>query len=365
MTAPIHLTEAQARDFLIKASGLARPVESIAAALRRHGYIQLDPLNVCGRMHDLILRNRVLGYQEGGLTDYLHGSDRPGFEQYLPGAGVLVAFERVAWPYLLSSMRWKSKRTGYHGALSKPERKMADLILGEIESRGPLMTDDLDHHGRGRTAWGTPGRAAKGVLEKLFAHGEVLISKRRDFRRVYDLPGRVLPPGTLAQPEPTKAETERWLVLMKLRQRRMVVLKRTELPWVEDCVQPLRIGKALTCYCLNEDLPLLEQSCLSSDRSGPLRLLLAPLDPIIYDRKLTKALWGFSYTWEVYTPEAKRIRGYYALPLLSGMDLVGHVEPRVDRKAGKMEVLSRQIKRGHSAVEVLRELSAFLGVKRT
>jgi uncharacterized protein YcaQ len=93
--------------------------------------------------------------------------------------------------------------------------------------------------------------------------------------------------------------------------------------------------------------------------------LLAPLDPLIYDRRLTERLWDFSYTWEVYTPAHKRVRGYYALPVLSGDGFVGHVDPKVDREAGKLLIQGREVRRGHAnaAAEGIRELARFLGVR--
>jgi uncharacterized protein YcaQ len=76
-------------------------------------------------------------------------------------------------------------------------------------------------------------------------------------------------------------------------------------------------------------------------------LLLAPLDPLIYDRKLTLRLWGFDYVWEVYTPPARRKRGYYALPVLAGTEIVGHVDPKADRERRRLVVVSREVRRGY------------------
>ena len=91
--------------------------------------------------------------------------------------------------------------------------------------------------------------------------------------------------------------------------------------------------------------------------------LLAPLDPLIYDRRVTAALWGFDYTWEVYTPPLKRVRGYYALPVLAGTDIVGHVDPKADRAARKLVVVSRRIRRGHVVGPATREFAQWLGLK--
>jgi len=358
VTIPQTLSIGQARAFALRALGLAQAARSLGSVLEHLGYVQLDPLNVCGRMQDLILRNRVADYTQGGLSTWLHGEARPGFEHYLPGAGILVAFPWEAWPHLQGTMAWRKGKTGYLGALTGSERSMARDILAEIRERGPLVSEQLDHYGRGTTAWGSSGRAAKAVLEKLFAHGEVLMAARRDFRRVYDLAERVLPAGLVKAEAAAKKDTARWLVVTKLRQRRLVILKRQELPLVEDLVLPLRVEGLPLLYCLKEDAPLLEHPLERPSGS----LLIAPLDPLVYDRRLTKLLWEFDYTWEVYTPAHKRVRGYYALPVLSKGELAGHVEPRLDRSTGKLQVLSRRLKRGHSATEALRSLHRFLRV---
>jgi len=113
-------------------------------------------------------------------------------------------------------------------------------------------------------------------------------------------------------------------------------------------------------FCLKTDLPVLDAAARCDTREHEPRLI-APLDPLIYDRRLTERLWDFSYTWEVYTPAHKRVRGYYALPVLAGTEFVGHVEPRIDREKRKITVLSRKLRRGHSAASALQELGRFLG----
>jgi uncharacterized protein YcaQ len=91
--------------------------------------------------------------------------------------------------------------------------------------------------------------------------------------------------------------------------------------------------------------------------------LLAPLDPLIYDRRVTSALWNFDYTWEVYTPPTKRVRGYYALPVLAGTALVGHVDPKADRKNRKLHIISRSVRRGQALTPAVRALAGWLGLK--
>ncbi|MFO0759314.1 MAG: crosslink repair DNA glycosylase YcaQ family protein [Byssovorax sp.] len=362
---PLSLTPDQARRFQRRALLLESPAVDLGTALAHLAYVQIDPINVTGRMHEHILRNRVSGYREGALHAWMHAPERPAYEHYLPGStAVLVAWPAASWPFLAARIRRRTLRGGTYGKkLSPAHEALARRILAEIAARGPLTSDDIEHEGRSPTGWGTPGRLVKNILEILFVHGRVLITARRNFRRVYDLPERVLPPSLLAAPEVDDEETARWLVLVKLRQRRLVALKRGELPLVAGDVQPIEVEGCPTLHILRSDLPLLED-IQRSPAGDSTPLLLAPLDPLIYDRRLASSLWGFDYTWEVYTKPEKRMRGYYALPILAGSAIVGHVDPKADRPAKTLEVMSSAVARGHRVAPALDALARFLGLER-
>jgi uncharacterized protein len=384
----LRLDPATARRFMRRALLLDTPAPDIATALAHHGYIQIDPINVCGRMHDLILRNRVRDYPEGGLMQHLHGNfseesplersgagrrgvlppaSRLAFEHHLPTDHTLVALTLDAWPYLQAEMRHRTRRHGaWSGRLTPKQKEIAPRLFAEITARGPLSSEDFENTGRARSVWGA-ATLAKATLQKLFFHGQLLIARRGEGnRRYYDLPERVLPAKILRLPEPSEAETARWEALLKLRQRRLTPLKRHELPHVIDLVQSIAVENCPTLYCLKTDLPLLDSvsglSTLNPQTSTPM-VLLAPLDPLIYHRPVTAALWNYDYTWEVYTPPAKRKRGYYALPVLAGTELVGHVDPKADRSARRLRVMSRSVKRGHKVTDAVRALARWLGLK--
>jgi uncharacterized protein YcaQ len=332
-------------------------------------------------MHDLILRNRVVGYREGDLMRHLHGHHdddpavramrhpaerRTAFEHHLPDTHVLVAFPVEAWPHLRAAMRARTRRAGaWSGRLTPAERKLAPELLAEIQRRGPLSSAGFEDKRRAhRVVWGASS-LVKSTLQKLFFHGELLIAERDKNRRRYDLPANVIPAHIAALPEASPEETRRWLVDLKLKQRRLVLLKRDEVPIVEDLVQPIAISGCPLAYGRRDDGPLLEETLGSCEPPGfsPVRLL-APLDPLIYDRRLTAALWNFDYTWEAYTPPAKRRRGHYALPVLAGTELVGHVEPKADRTAGKLQLASRAVRGRVATAAALQELAAWLGLRR-
>lgn len=350
---------------------LDAPAPDIGTAIAHHGYVQIDPINVCGRMHDLILRNRVTGYREGDLMRHVHGDGTPlpaakrtAFEHHLPANGILVVFTPDAWPHLLAVMHARTKRAGaWSGRLTPREKELAPRIFDALAQQGPLGSDAIEDSRRARRFWGS-ATLVKSTMQKLFFHGRLLIAQRANGRRLYDLPERVLPQSVLATTAPNAHATARWEAHLKLRQRRLAWLKKNELPFVEDLVQPVRIAGGPLLYCLREDLPLFDSfRTPHSEIRNSSPLLLAPLDPLIYDRRVTQHIWDFDYTWEVYTPPAKRVRGYYALPVLSGHELVGHVDPKADRPKQKLRVVSRSLRRGHKATDAVRTLAGFLGLK--
>ena len=130
-----------------------------------------------------------------------------------------------------------------------------------------------------------------------------------------------------------------------------------------DLVQPVNVEGCPPLYCLRADLPLFEAGKTEDEADAEPRLL-APLEPLIYDRRVTSALWNFDYVWEAYLPAHKRVRGHYALPVLAGLELVGHVEPKANRAAGRLEVVSRRVRRGHKVSAAIGDLAAFLGLRR-
>jgi hypothetical protein len=357
----------EARRFLRRAHLLGSRAPDIGTALDHLGYVQIDPLNVCGRMHDHILRNRVAGYTEGALTRHLHGEEgaltaakRTAFEHHLPSSDNLVAFPLEAWPHLHESMRDRSRRvSGWLGRLTPREKEFAARILDRIGESGALGPEAFSDDRRGRQVWGA-ATLAKSTLQKLFFHGRLLISGRQANRRIYDLPERVLPASVLSGAPRSAGEIVRWLAQIRLRQHRLVALKRAELAQVEDLVEPVHVGGCPTLYCLKSDLRLVDEG---GDDGPAGSLLLAPLDPLIYDRRVTRLLWGFDYAWEAYTPAHKRRRGYYALPVLSGTELAGHVDLKANREQGRLEIVSRKVRRGAATAPAIRELAGFLGLK--
>lgn len=308
---------------------------NVKQAVQHLGFVQIDPINVCGRMHDLILRNRVRDYPRDGLLSTLYEQKtRVIFEHYI---GVLVALPVEDYRYILPSMKAHRQSIGSRSALDVQQKKMAKQILARIRAEGPLGASDFLKSGSSRTDWGTHGTLAKTTLDKLFLQGRLLISRRDQFRRVFDLPERILPEAVLNGKPATLEEVHRWHILNRLHQRRLITLNKAHAALVDDLVCQVHVEDHPPLYCLRSDAPRLKSAADAPVVSNSVHLL-APLDPLIYDRKITRSLWGFDYTWEVYTPPAKRLRGYYALPILSGTRIVGYVDPKLDRITNTLNV---------------------------
>lgn len=325
----ITVTPEACRKFLRRILHLDQPHRTADAAIRHHGYVQIDPIDVCGKMHDLILRNRVQNYRRDDLLKALYQrKERAFFEHYI---GVLVALPIEDYRYLLPGMKRRRTHDGYSGALDADQKKMARKIIDRIRAEGPLSSSAFTDSGSSQTGWGSTATLAKVTLDKLFFHGRLLITRRDNFRRVFDLPERIMPEAVLAAKPATAREVQRWLIQVRLRQRRLIILTAAHAQLAKDFITKVKVADHAPIYCLKEDAELLQNAAELPEPSTTPHLL-APLDPIIYDRKITRRLWDFDYTWEVYTPPAKRVRGYYALPILSGTKIIGHVDPKIDRE---------------------------------
>jgi uncharacterized protein len=360
----ISVTANTARRFMRRATGLDEGLTDVAGALAHLGFVQIDPINVNGRMQDHILRNRVLGYREQDLMRFVHhDGTREAFEHHLPDSSNLAALPLDAWPHLQQSMAARTRTDSlWSGRLTAAEKKLAARLLAQMADSGPLCSQDIESARKAKNhAWDST-TLAKSTLQKLFFHGRVLIARREGNRRYYDVPEKILPAEWMNAPTPAEAETKRWLAELKLRQRRLAMLKSTELRVLGDQVVAVNISDLpkLKVFMLRRDLPELHKA--ERERNVTQKpLLLAPLDPLIYDRRVTEQLWGYDYRWEVYVPPQKRVRGYYALPLLHGTQFTGHADLKADRESGVLQVLSEV---GPSVRSATKSLARFLGLKK-
>ena len=248
-------------------------------------------------------------------------------------------------------MQERAAVLGRWGPLTAEEVPVADLLLARIEAEGPLRTRDAGaEHGRTLSGWGVPRRIAAHVLEKLWLQGRLAVHHRENFERYFDLAERVLPPEMAAlltdgAALPLEDEERAYRTRKRLRARRLLRPRREDFRTLgAGAVVPVALeGASRPWYVLAEDVPALEAAEAAPLPESPGVSLLAPLDPLVYDRERTRAVFGFDYSWEVYTPAARRRWGYYVLPILWGEHLVGRLDPRIDRRSGTLEVRSLQL----------------------
>jgi len=355
---PIQIDTDQARRFLVTrhllapARSLPALPESVLDVVDRLGLLQFDPLEVPGaRNHDLTLHARIAGYRREWCDQWLYGEDRRLIELYNKSLNLLPMRELPHY-----SISWKRSSEYYTDRIFKEQGDVAKAILRGLKTHGPQSTAAFSEHGHAVDWWWAPTRASRAVMEALFVTGRIGIARRDGNRRYYDLMERLVPPALLKQKESEEAAMTHRL----LSRYRAVGLttwsgtqaeimysagstaeraRRTERLVDEGRLIPVDVeGLKRTRYIIAEEEPMLDATALPS-ALNPSVSFLAPLDPLIWDRRMLRELWSFDYLWEVYVPLAKRKWGYYVLPILYGDRFVGRIEPRLDRKTQTLNIL--------------------------
>jgi uncharacterized protein YcaQ len=341
-----------ARRIALAASGfgVARPdavnARQMQRCIERLGLLQIDSVNVLARAHYLPLFSRLGNYPRTLLDRAAWGrkSQRRLFEFWAHEASLLPLDTHPL-------LRWRMQQMASNAGdgkgklhlFRKEKKAFIDAVRREITDRGPLAASDLSNGGKARGAW-WGWSDGKYAVEWLFFAGEVTTATRRgNFERVYDLTERVLPAAVLKQPTPTPEEAQREL----LRRSARALGVATEF----DLRDYFRLGVADTKARLaelveaGELLPVAVEgwdrpAWLDPQARMPRRIeaqaLLAPFDPLVWERDRTHRIFDFFYRIEIYTPLKKRNYGYYVLPFLLGDRLVGRVDLKADRANGRL-----------------------------
>jgi hypothetical protein len=354
---------AAARRIALAAQGFdsARPTTAVNAGhvkrtIDRLGLLQIDSVNVLVRAHYMPLFSRLGRYDSSLLDRAAWGmpARRDLFEFWAHEASLLPL---ASQPLL----RWRMERAAANagdgkGKLHQFRRDKAayiDEVRREIEDRGSLAASELSNGGPGRGAWWgwSDGKLA---LEWLFFAGHLTTATRRGtFERVYDLTERVLPAAIQALPTPSPEEAQR--ELLRISARALGVATETDLRdyfrlGVADTrarlVELVEAGELLPVAVEGWPKPGYLVAAARQPRRVDARALLAPFDPLIWERDRTHRIFDFFYRIEIYTPLAKRKHGYYVLPFLLGDRLVGRVDLKADRAAGTLLVHAAHIEDG-------------------
>jgi len=378
---PLSISADHARQFLVQRQLLDPPrclpaePQSVLRVIERLGSVQFDPVEVPGaRSHDLTFHARIAGYQRKWADRWLYGlpddpRDRRLIELYNKSLNILPIDEL---PYY--ALAWQRHNVRYENGILRDESSVADAILAGIGRDGPLSSAAFKEHNHAVDWWWAPTSAARAVLEALFVTGRVGISRRDGNRRYFDLIERLVPRMLLGK-RASEEEAARHRLLSRYRGVGLlgaqmageVALGTGKAPerarilagLVDDgTLFPVQIeGLRQPRYVLAEEEPILEAAAQPRMRA-PSVTFVAPLDPLMWDRRLVRDLFGFEYLWEIYVPAAKRRHGYYVLPILFGDRLVGRIEPRLERRDRALRMLGVWFEEGFEPMAEPRFLEA-------
>jgi uncharacterized protein YcaQ len=352
------------RRFLLASQGLwpgprFRGIRGAETALNQMQALQLDPLVMVARSQDIAMYGRILDYKPEHLYKMAY-DQRKAFDY----GGILFMYPMHEFPYWRVSMsRIRSERLNH---FIKSHPKAMDEVKRILRENGPMSNRDFQ--GERIKFWSYRGRKDSAVaLFYLWLLGDVMITSRKGFDRVYDLTERVLPETHNTTASEKEAEeffarkTVSFLGIMREKRWRYGwsdFIERKVTPQEEQkklhelyeqgVIAPLQLeGSKEKWITLAENIPLLES--LESGRIPKIWkpaghtteeevTFLAPLE-IVSARGRAKQVFDFEYIWEVYKPLHQRRWGYYTLPILYGDDLVARLDPKLDRTTMTLHVL--------------------------
>jgi uncharacterized protein len=307
--------------------------DDVAAAIRRLGCVQLDSISTVGRAHRLTLSSRVGAYPEATVSRLLKTGR---IFEYWAHEACLVPIE----DYPLFKRRMEHLREQHWwGRKHDHDPEVKERVLDALRTNGALPTRFFEGGGgRGGGMWNW--KPEKRILEDLFAAGEVVVSGRDGFQRLYDLPERVIPRAQLEAPAPSEEEFRRGYVLRAVQGRGAL----TEAGIAEHCrfqggakgmrpvVDSLAADGLVRRVAVDDGgAPVVVPADAELDGAPAGGVLVCPFDNLVWDRPFLERIFGFAHVIEVYKPAPQRVYGYYVLPFLYGDRLVGRADLKAER----------------------------------
>lgn len=325
------------------------PLELTEEIFDRLGYVQIDTLAVVNRSHNHVLWTRNSGFDEG-IVDILQSEKRKIFEYWAHAMAYLpIEDYRFYLPKMKSFENPKSKWFESH---LKNGEKLLKPVLDRIKAEGPLSSKDFTHTQKKNGSW-WDWKPAKIALELLYWRGDLMITGRKNFNKIYDLTERVLPAdikitfpekrelalflvkrGLKAYGIASEKELQKYLQPDARRDSDMVIVSREEL---SECLKGLTENGELKKVKMEGDKT---DNYLFSSRFENISSMqpendvhiLSPFDNLIIQRERVQRLFNFDYVIECYLPEAKRKYGYFVMPVLFGNRFAARFDPKADRK---------------------------------
>ena len=362
-TDEVHLTLLQARALQLAAMGLLTPPRrrakkaDVLTTICAMNVLQIDTIHIVARSPYLVLWSRLGNYEPRWLDEHLTAG---ALFEYWSHAACFLPIED--YPRYRRQMLHLEAAGSKRSALRLADDPHAHLELVEdVRECGPVRAADFDHvDGRKGNGW-WDWKPDKLRLETLFTAGEIMVKRRENFHRIYDVRERVLPPHLLGDGEvPSREAVDVAWTLAAVKAMGLVPAR-----WIGDYFRHagkaprphpdslVETGELLRVHV--DDLPWPayvhrdHSALLKAAHNNALRptycTLLSPFDPLVWDRERALKMFNFDYRIECYTPEAKRKYGYFTLPILVRGELVGRVDAKAHRadEVFKVRVLHLEV----------------------
>lgn len=357
----IILSQDAVRGLMIAAQGLSqRPPAPATKAdvrqiIRQMHILQIDTIHVVARSPYLVLWSRLGSYDPRWLDELL--AEGALFEYWSHAASFLPIEDYPLYRRLmLNRHTWNEHNWR---AWMESHAELVDQLLTHIRDNGAVRNADFERTDGASGGWWN-WKDETTALEGLWFQGELMVAKRHNFQRLFDLRERVLPDWDDAVTPPVE-EVHDAFVLNTVR-----ALGVTKAAWIADY---FRLSKKLAQQVIARlekrgDLETVsvegwnvpayfhpdQRESVEAAAAGQIPVsattLLSPFDPLVWDRARALELFGLEYKIEVYTPAPKRKYGYFTLPILYNNALIGRLDPKAHRKDGIFEVKALHLEPG-------------------
>jgi len=349
----------------------------VAAMLRRVGAVQLDTISVLARSHELVAYARLGPVSRQQIEQAYWHARKPAAFEYWAHAACVLPIEQ--WPYFAFRRRaLRARGVRWH----QSHAETCDKVLARLRAEGPLTAAQLGGAKAGGPWWDWSD--VKIAVEWLLDTGDVICARRTGWRRVYDVPERVLPAELLAA-DPSDAECITYLAGVSARALGVVshadLVEYHRLNFLTSAtgqhtrlVADAALAAGLTPVTIagpqgrgrTGSAAWADPAALAQDAAGRRErnrvTLLSPFDSLIWDRKRTRQMFGFEHSLEAYVPKHKRVHGYFTMPLLAGGRLAGRVDPA--REGTTLVARKLSLERASAAepmAQALREAASWVG----
>ncbi|MGT2549170.1 winged helix-turn-helix domain-containing protein [Acinetobacter geminorum] len=329
-----------------KTSRFAKGMDGTLQAIKHLGYVQIDTISVVERAHHHILWSRVPDYELNHLNSLV--GERQIFEYWYHAASYLPMKDyRYALPAMMSVRKGESRY------FNRGDQHLMNEILARVRAEGKIRLRDIDKNNKKSLGnWWNTGLGRR-AFEQLYMQGDLMICERNGMEKVFDLTERCLTEN-IDLSMPTLYEYAQYLFNNTLRAhgaftwKQLVHLKKNDLKEImrivlkeqidAGVVSAIKLENGQTLYV---DVAAMEQK-VSTDFGLK---ILSPFDNSLIHRDRLASLFEFDYRIECYVPAAKRVYGYFCLPILYQDELVGRVDCKAHRSIKELEVISLHLEK--------------------